>query len=334
MANLTSIGEPPINVLSQGAGAMKQILLDPIKQVWILNAVGAPGNGEGNGWAGPGSLAIDHTGCKLYMQTGTLAATVWTVFEASGGTVVFSAADALTAHSGGGKASALALAAQINRITVAAAEHDSVLLPAAVAGGFAVVINSGAHGVDAYGAGTDTINGVVTANPTFIPAGQMYVFYAPVAGKWFMMNQAAAAASQSVVAAPVAPASTTTYFMQGLAGSITPVKSGKVMFTISGTLTSSSVTAGDGILMQLSHGTGNAPANAGALAGTQDGSVQGYMNPTTVTAADVNVPFSMTAVVTGLALDTAVWLDVAAKSVLNASHIALTNVSISAIEVG
>jgi hypothetical protein len=142
------------------------------------------------------------------------------------------------------------------------------------------------------------------------------------------------ATSQSQVSAPTAPANTTTYFMQGLAGAITPKTTGTVIMTISGTVVDPSGTAaGNGIIYQLSYGTGTAPTNAAALTGTQVGSTQTYTNPTTIIAADTNVPFSTQAVVTGLTVGTAYWIDLAAKSVATASSMGLANISISAVEI-
>lgn len=141
------------------------------------------------------------------------------------------------------------------------------------------------------------------------------------------------AVHSSQPADPVAPASTAAFKMQGLAGTITPTKSGNVQVTISGNFISSTVTAGDGIIIQGSHGTGAAPANAGNLAGTQDGAVQKYANPATVTAADVLVPFSLTFLLTGLTLNTAYWLDLAAKSIATVSSGGVANVNIVAVEI-
>lgn len=140
------------------------------------------------------------------------------------------------------------------------------------------------------------------------------------------------AATQSQPANPTAPASTSAYKMQGLAGTITPGKTGSALIIVSGHFISSTTTAGDGIKVQLSYGTGSAPANAGTLAGTQIGAIREYANPTTVTAADVLVPFSVSAVLTGLNRGTAYWIDLAAESIATASSIGLANVSVSAIE--
>jgi|SRR5579863_6400597 len=142
----------------------------------------------------------------------------------------------------------------------------------------------------------------------------------------------ASGSGQKQPTAPVAPASKTQFKMQGLAGAITPKRTGQILIVISGDFISSAVTAGDGIQIQLSYGTGTAPVNTATLTGTQVGSILEYTNPTTVTAADVFVPFSVNAVVTGLTPNTAYWIDLAAVSVAVASTVGVTNVSISVIE--
>jgi flagellar biosynthesis protein FliR len=86
------------------------------------------------------------------------------------------------------------------------------------------------------------------------------------------------AATQSTVASPTAPASTSAYKMQGLAGTITPAVTGNVLVIITGSFHSTTVTAGDGILVQMSYGTSTAPSNAGTLAGTQLGAIVEYAN--------------------------------------------------------
>jgi hypothetical protein len=138
---------------------------------------------------------------------------------------------------------------------------------------------------------------------------------------------------QTAVSAPTAPASTSAYAMQGLAGSIKPTTTGSVLIIISGTVVSPSGTAaGNGIKYQISYGTGTAPANAATLTGTQVGTVQEYTNPATVTAADVNQPFSHAVVITGLTAGTTYWIDEAAESVATVSDMGLANVSVTAVE--
>ena len=69
---------------------------------------------------------------------------------------------------------------------------------------------------------------------------------------------------------PTAPANTTAYNMQGLGALLTPATpSGQVLVIISGTLTDSATTVGEGIKLQLYYGPMvagvAAPANAGAI---------------------------------------------------------------------
>jgi hypothetical protein len=128
------------------------------------------------------------------------------------------------------------------------------------------------------------------------------------------------------------PSSLSAYSMAGLAGSITPAKTGNVLLLISGTIGTSSGTAGYGILFQPYYGTGNAPSNGASLTGTACGALQSYQNPSTLTAADVDFPVSTQCVVTGLTVGTAYWFDLAQKAIGSASKVGFTNISISAIE--
>lgn len=144
---------------------------------------------------------------------------------------------------------------------------------------------------------------------------------------------AAGATAQSSVASPTAPNSTANFTMQALAGSITPKTTGNILITISGTIISSAALVDQGIIVQISYGTGAAPTANAALTGTQVGAQQQWTNLVAATAAaDVHVPFSVTAVVSSLVLGTAYWLDLAAKAVTTASVQSLSGVSISAIE--
>jgi hypothetical protein len=140
------------------------------------------------------------------------------------------------------------------------------------------------------------------------------------------------AATQKNVTSPSGPANTGSYTMQGLAGTITPAVSGNILITISGTIYGSTLTtAGDGINFFISYGTGVAPTNGAATTGTQPTNGVQYNNPTTVTSTDVHVPFSTSAVVSGLTLSTAYWVDLTAEAI-GAAGFTLNNVSVSIIE--
>lgn len=94
------------------------------------------------------------------------------------------AVSALTAHSGGGQTSALALTKGVNNVTTVAAAGDSVRLPASAAGLEISITNSGANSMQVYGAGTDTINGIATGTGVAQLPGQTVVYTSAVAGNW------------------------------------------------------------------------------------------------------------------------------------------------------
>jgi hypothetical protein len=59
-----------------------KIFLDAAQAVAIVVKAGAPvdgTSGTGAGYAGPGSLCIDKTNAKLYINTNTAASPLWTV---------------------------------------------------------------------------------------------------------------------------------------------------------------------------------------------------------------------------------------------------------------
>lgn len=103
------------------------------------------------------------------------------------------AADALTAHAGGGQTSALALTAVVNRVATVATGADSVKLPASVAGLTVVVINDAAtNALQVFGKSPDTINDVATATGVSQLAGTAVAYHCPVAGKWYATGQGVA----------------------------------------------------------------------------------------------------------------------------------------------
>lgn len=101
------------------------------------------------------------------------------------GVNVASAANALTAHSGGGQGSALALTKAINRITTVAAGGDSVKLPSAVAGTEVTVINAAAaNAMDCFPASGEVINALSANTALSIIANKTVSFFCAVSGIW------------------------------------------------------------------------------------------------------------------------------------------------------
>jgi hypothetical protein len=184
----------------------------------------------------------------------------------------------------------------------------------------------------------DNATGNVTVNAngggnigTVIPRSEAKLTVTDIstaAGVWdFLPSEGA-----NYQATPSDPSTTTntTGVMMGLAGSITPVKSGKVLFIISGDIDNSGT--GNTAQVQLRTGTGSAPTNGAALTGTTRGGLVRVTNPTVALSSPViRAPFSVQGVATGLTLGTAVWIDVGLAAT-GGGTARIRNISISAVE--
>lgn len=148
------------------------------------------------------------------------------------------------------------------------------------------------------------------------------------AGTVEILARSAAAAHQSTPANPTGTTNTTGV-MAGLAGSITPTQTGRVLAIISGNMSNSTAAAGDGCKTQIRFGTGAAPANGAALTGTAVGNIVSMLLER-ATASDP-FPFSVQAIVTGLTIGTTYWFDLSEAAVAAGTGI-LTNLSVSLIE--
>jgi hypothetical protein len=125
---------------------------------------------------------------------------------------------------------------------------------------------------------------------------------------------------------PSGTTSTSSYKMMGLAGTITPVVTGRMLIIISGSVTNSS--NADGAMVQIRYGTGAAPINGAAATGNVAGSVEELINPSSAT---VTVPFSCTAIITGGILNNAYWLDLGVAA-LTGGTATVSSVTIYAVE--
>jgi len=107
--------------------------------------------------------------------------------------------------------------------------------------------------------------------------------------------------------------------MMGIAGSITPTKSGNVLVVGNG---SESPSNSNGCTVGMRYGTGTAPVNGAAATGTAIG-IGEFLNP----GVSLNSPFSAGGVVTGLSVGTTYWIDfivtigTSAVCTLNANNI-------------
>lgn len=123
-------------------------------------------------------------GFGLTISTGDLTLTAGNL-AMTAGFVIESAANAITAHAGGGQGSATLLAKQINRVTVVATAGDSVKLPAATAGKVMTVINAdAADAMDCFPATGEVINALAANTALSIAANTTVIFFCAVAGVW------------------------------------------------------------------------------------------------------------------------------------------------------
>ncbi len=108
----------------------------------------------------------------------------------------------------------------------------------------------------------------------------------------------------SSVSTPANPTVTnsSTFVMMGLAGSITPTNTGKVLISVTGAGTNS--TSSSEFVAQIRFGTGSAPTNGAAFTGTAlSNSINGQgVDPK---------PFTCIGLATGLTPSTAYWIDIA-----------------------
>ena len=103
---------------------------------------------------------------------------------AAGQFYALSTSDGLTAHAGGGKASALQLTSQFNDVTTVATAADSAMLPPSSVGLWCVVRNGAANAMQLFGNGNDTINGVATGTGVSVAGGKTAILFCGTAGAW------------------------------------------------------------------------------------------------------------------------------------------------------
>lgn len=146
--------------------------------------------------------------------------------------------------------------------------------------------------------------------------------------KWYPSSFGSAGAIYSGAPADPTGTTSTTAVMMGLGGaaSITPTKTGRISFTISGQMTNN--TNNDGATVQLRYGAGTAPTNGAAVTGTQAGNSQSF----TASVANGSSGFSLSPIVTGLTLGTPYWFDLGLNAVTGGTA-ATKGITISAHEI-
>jgi hypothetical protein len=98
--------------------------------------------------------------------------------------------DTITAHSGGGQASAFQLGSEISRITTAAATsspYDSVALPTSAGGLELVIVNHSANPIQVFGNNAEAalIDDVATATGVTQMGNSTVLYFCITAGNWY-----------------------------------------------------------------------------------------------------------------------------------------------------
>lgn len=100
--------------------------------------------------------------------------------------------DMLTAHAGGGQASAMQITTSLARFSTVATAADSGALPKAIAGSAVFVRNDGANSMNLYAkpGTTDTINGASNATAYALAAGKSAWFICLTGGAYVTLLSA------------------------------------------------------------------------------------------------------------------------------------------------
>ncbi len=126
------------------------------------------------------------------------------------------------------------------------------------------------------------------------------------------------------------PSGTTSIYptnvMMGVAGSITPKVSGVIFLAVSFGATNSTTGASGGFIAQPAYGTGTAPVNGAAAAGTVTNFVKGLS-----VVASSPIPCAAVTVISGLTLNVPYWLDVQLSCVTGGTAF-VTNINVVAFE--
>jgi hypothetical protein len=127
-------------------------------------SVGTPTNGQAAVWTD--AIHIQGITASLIAGSNITISGTWpnqTVASTAGGTgYTLTPQDSVTAHPGGGFASAVAITGNVVTVTTVASDLDSVIVPAAVAASATPIMmsNLGANRMQVFAAGGTTINGL------------------------------------------------------------------------------------------------------------------------------------------------------------------------------
>lgn len=187
---------------------------------------------------------------------------------------------------------------------------------------FTVVRTAAASGVSALNVGTGPLIALQAGQWCRVSYnGSAWV----VIASGFLLTTTTGGGATATSASPAGTTSTTAVMMAA-GGTLTPIRTGVALLTISGQM--ANATLNDGATVQLRYGTGTAPSNGAAVTGT----LAGISQTATSLVAAAKSGFNITARVSGLTLGTAYWVDIALNAVTGGTA-TVTGVTVTTQEV-
>lgn len=173
--------------------------------------------------------------------------------------------DGLTAHAGGGQASAYAITKDVSRFSTVASHNDSAKLPVSVAGYHLYIVNDGSKILSVYPATGEQIDGLAANTAVTLLPEQTGFFLCRTAGQWRKLF----------------PDSTLVNVVSGSYASPNLIAASGVIPIVAGALKQTVYVAGNGAAVT----TGGAHITAGTIDG-QELDIYGCHATNTVTVTD------------------------------------------------
>ena len=136
--------------------------------------------------------ALSSAAIKLLFETGDIPtqqnfADAWTSYEnIVDGNLLIGTDVAITAHAGGGQASAYQITKRGNQLTTVATAGDSVKLPAALAGRSGYILNTQTASANVFPASGEAFINGTTDSAIPLPGGYTLNFYCLYTGQWII----------------------------------------------------------------------------------------------------------------------------------------------------
>lgn len=171
------------------SGGAKTVTGTPGFDTFTYAEAGTDGSNAGAVYfSGPTDVRLERNtdGALLFKVNGNAVAILYpdALVMQAGSLLVHSTVNNVTAHAGGGQASATQLTSELNFVTTAASAGDSVRLPFAGPGRVVTVFNDGANAIDVFPLSTEAIDALGADTAYSLAAGASRQFFGKSAGVW------------------------------------------------------------------------------------------------------------------------------------------------------